>query len=460
MLGKRRPPRTSEKRSSPSSVVTGQAQGIEILRLAHDGRGVARSDNGKTLFVERALPGERVSVAVHRSRRRFDEAHLRDVHLASPERVTPACDHFARCGGCDLQHMAPSAQRNHKQAVLVEQLERQHLTLPRPPSMLADASLGYRRRARLGVKVDAQGQVHVGFREAGSHHLVDIVDCPILVPALSSLLPSLSACLASLDAPHLVGHVELLDSDDGACVVVRQLRPHPGDERRWQSLAASRGFHLAWRSGRDTPTLIWNGDVSPELYYRLDSGQTDVKVGFEPGDFLQVHAGVNQQLIDTILEWVMPDLAEGHVLDLFAGIGNVSLALAVHAAEVTAVEGQQAMVDRLMKNARANGLDNIDARQADLMDDSVVSALLTASSRDLVILDPPREGAEAVCRHLAQKGPARVLYVSCDPATLARDAAHLVHGGYRIVASAVADMFAQTSHLESVLLFESVQARP
>ncbi|WP_330860676.1 RsmD family RNA methyltransferase [Aidingimonas lacisalsi] len=462
MLGKRRPARNPDRSRTTRQEQRSDADepGVEVLRLAHDGRGVARSRSGKTMFVERALPGERVSIAVHHARRRYDEAHVREIMRASTDRQTPECEYFGRCGGCDLQHMVLSAQREHKRSVLCEQLARHRIVLDDDPIMVATEGFGYRRRARLGVKVDATGQVHCGFRAAGSRHLVDIAHCAILVPSLSSLLTPLSAVLSSLEAPHLVGHVELLDSEAGGCVIVRQLRPHPEDERRWRTWASSNDVHLGWLAGRQEPILQWAGGVTPRLYYRLATGSRELHIGFKPGDFLQVNAEVNQCLIDTVIHWVRPFITGGDVLDLFAGVGNFSLAMAVDAASVTGVEGSAAMVERLADNARHNALDNVISHQGDLMQTVDVDRLLAASCWDLVILDPPRGGADILCQALAERQPKRILYISCDPATLARDAACLVQGGYRITASAIADMFSQTAHLESALLFETVHARP
>ncbi|WP_458526344.1 23S rRNA (uracil(1939)-C(5))-methyltransferase RlmD [Onishia taeanensis] len=461
MLGKRRTPKTPTRNAQalrPVAQAAADDRGVEILRLAHDGRGVARDAAGKTLFVDRALPGERVEVAVHKSRQRFDEAHVRQVLRAAPERVTPACPHFGVCGGCDLQHQALEAQRDHKRQVLVEQLSRQGLTLEAAPVLLAAEGLGYRRRARLGVKVDADGRPHLGFRARGSHHLIDMTACPVLVPALEALLVPLREQLARLEAPRQVGHLELIASDAGVCLVVRQLRDQPADAKHWQAFAATHGVALGWLLGRETPRLEWLTEV-PDLHYGLKPAGAEhedareLVLGFAPGDFLQVNAGVNQRLVDTALAWLAPQAGE-RVLDCFAGVGNFSLALAARTGSVTGVEGNPLMVERLEANARRNGLTNITARQADLSREAQARTLLTETEWDLVVLDPPREGAEALSRRLAASRVSRILYVSCDPATLARDAAQLVAGGYRLTRAAIADMFAQTAHLEAVLLFE------
>jgi 23S rRNA (uracil1939-C5)-methyltransferase len=411
---------------------------------------VAHHPDGKALFVEGGLTGERLEVAIHRAHKRYDEGHVRELLEASPERVAPPCGHFAHCGGCDLQHLDVDAQRRHKLRVLVELLARQGIESP-SPDLLAGSPVDYRRRARLGVRVDAENKVHLGFRARHSHRLVDITDCTVLVRPLNALLLPLHELLASLEAPRQVGHLELLGSDQGAVLVVRQLRDHSADSRRWQTFAESHGLHLAQWRGRESPWLDWLTS-EPALSCAVPGPQGELILGFGPGDFLQANAEVNHRMIETALAW-LGEARDRRLLDLYAGVGNFSLPLAAAGADVTAVEGALAMVERLADNARRNGLGLV-AKQADLASDGVVASLLDDSRPDWVLLDPPRDGAERACLALALQPVARVLYVSCDPATLARDAAHLVHGGYRLTRVVVADMFTHTSHLESMLLFE------
>ncbi|MDT0501142.1 MULTISPECIES: TRAM domain-containing protein [unclassified Halomonas] len=473
MLGKRRPrrersgvsglqgrqphsPPYSNARGDASSR-EGEAQGLMIERLAHDGRGVTHDAEGKTLFVDGALPGERVEVAVHLTRKRFDEAHVREVLEASPERVKPPCDYYQRCGGCDLQHLSVPAQRRHKQAVLVDLLARQGVEIAGEPELLAGASQGYRRRARLGVKLDAEGRLYLGFRARHSHRLVDIAHCTILMPELDALLAPLHRQLMVLQAPRQVGHLELLASDQGSTLVIRQLKEHAVDREAWRVFAREHGIHLGWLAGRDAPALEWL-TPPPRLSYRVPGAQEDLELGIAPGDFLQANEEVNRQMVETALGW-LDDLAGTVLLDLFAGVGNFSLPLASAGARVVAVEGSPSMVERLGANARANASANggglqLSARQANLASLGTVAALLEEIGPEVVVLDPPREGAEGAARALAAAPVPRVLYIACDPATLARDAAHLAQGGYRVTRIAVADMFVHTSHLESMLLFE------
>ncbi|SFU94659.1 23S rRNA (uracil(1939)-C(5))-methyltransferase RlmD [Halomonas korlensis] len=472
-LGKRRPSRARSgvsglqgrrtTRAHDAATTRSVEDGLIIERLAHDGRGLAHSADGKSQFVDGALPGERVETATHLTRQRYDEAHVRRVIEASPDRVAPPCVHYALCGGCDLQHLAIEAQRAHKLAVLPEMLARQGVELTQAPTLIATDDPHYRRRARLGVKVDAEGRVHLGFRARRSQRLVDIGDCTILVPTLNALLGPLHGHVATLDAPRQLGHLEMLESDQGVVLVLRQLKEHAADTRRWQAFAETHGLHLVRWLGRDTPALDW---LTPrlELTYRLPGpgpgpgpGQgtetrDELTLGFAPGDFLQANAAVNRRMIETAMAW-LGDIEGRSWLDLFAGVGNFSLALAAGGASVTAVEGNPAMVERLADNACVNGLE-VSARQADLTTAGTIEALLSEHAPQAVLLDPPRAGAERVCQALVEHPVARILYVACDPATLSRDAARLVHGGYRIVRAAVADMFVHTSHLESMLLLE------
>lgn len=466
LLGKRRPAR---QRSGVSGLhrrhaeaqrpaeLEADGEAVSIERLAHDGRGVARSAAGKTLFVEGALPGERVEVAVHRTRKRFDEAHVRTLLEPAPERVTPPCAHYGQCGGCDMQHLEVAAQRRHKGSVLTDLLGREGIELAQPVGLLAGQSLGYRRRARLGVKVDAQGDVHLGFRARHASRLVDIQACEVLVPELAALLMPLRAQLSELEAPRLVGHLELIAADSTRVVVIRQLRENPADLQRWREFGQANEVVVARLLGRDEPTLEWLGEPA-SLGYRLPLGEAELRLGFAPGDFIQVNEEINREMVRTVREWLAPATGQ-RLLDLFAGIGNFSLPLAADGARVAAVEGNPAMVARLEANARDSAFE-LEAYQANLNDETAVAALLARLAPDIVVLDPPRDGADAVCRALVERPVPKLVYIACDPATLARDAARLVHGGYGIVQAVVADMFVHTSHLESLLLLEHGAGQP
>ncbi|MFC0269435.1 TRAM domain-containing protein [Kushneria aurantia] len=476
MLGQQRTPRRAQRKRRESATGDGNdGASVIIERLAHDGRGVARDADGKTLFVDRALPGERVEVAVHTQRGRFDEAHVRRVLTASPERVEPPCSHFGRCGGCDLQHLSSAGQQEHRRRVLREHFQRHAIELPEI-ALLCGEALGYRRRARLGVRVGRDGQRHLGYRLRGQDRLFDVTRCPILEPRLEALLSPLREVVDSLEAPRRLGHIELMAGDDAIMLTLRQLRQLrrvSGDIALWQAFAAERGVLLTFDFGADgsesrdapkdeerrdadaehnserAPRRLERLDGEPQrcLTYRpLDDGPP---VEVESGDFLQANAAVNRQLVAQVLAHATP--AEGTtIVDLFAGVGNFSLPLAAAGAEVIAYEGRETMVRRLQHNARRAGQgERLTAHCVDL-----ASAPQWPSHCAVALLDPPRGGAMALCEALAERGPARILYVSCEPATLARDIDLLVRGGYRISEALVADMFPQTAHLEALLVLD------
>ena len=472
-LGKRRPARArsgtsglTQKRSNAESGARRQAydtgtsasgssaEVLEVTALTHDGRGIARTSQGKAVFIEGALPGEHVTVAVHRTRKRFDEAHVREVQVSAAQRVTPPCPYVDRCGGCDLQHLALDAQRRHKVAVLANLLSRQGIELPGEIQVLSTATVGYRRRARLSVRVSADGEVQLGFRARRSRRLVEVDACTTLVPELSAMLPALYTQLVALEAPRHVGHIELLHTEEGVTLVLRQLRRHVQDLASWQQWAREQGVRLAMRVGREAPEFEWlePEDVDPSLTLKVPSLAQDLTLRIAPGDFFQANDGVNRCLVETALAWLgKPDGGQS-LLDLFAGVGNFSLPLAAAGYTVAAVEGQQEMVARLNDNACRLALE-VHARQANLHDSVSVEQLLDGMPADVVVLDPPREGAEALCQALSERPVSKVLYIACDPATMVRDSAYLLRGGYRLERAAMADMFVHTSHLESMLLF-------
>lgn len=451
MLGQRRQqrPATRKRLESPGAKRDDEGS-VVIERLAHDGRGVAHNPEGKILFIEQALPGEEVEVAVHTQHGRYDEGHVRRILKASNERVTPGCAHFGRCGGCDLQHLAIEGQRRHKQQVLREHLARHDITLPDPLSLAAEA-WGYRRRARLGVRVGSDDRIHMGYRVRGQDRLFNIEQCPILDPRLEALLQPLKTLLETLEVPRRVGHIELMAGDDHVMITLRQLRRVPNDLARWQQFAREQGLLLSLLFGEGEKPVAERLDDRPDTWphYQALPGDDALSIHVQSGDFLQANAEVNHQLVAQVLAWAevrqnMP------VVDLFAGVGNFSLTLAAAGAQVIAYEGRESMVQRLRDNAESAGVSaRIEARCTDL-----ASAPPGLEDASLVVLDPPRAGAQGICQALAASGPSRVLYVSCEPATLARDVHLLVSGGYRLVRAAVADMFPQTAHLESLVLLE------
>jgi len=423
--------------------------------LDQDGRGVARLD-GKVVFLDGALPGERVRAALARSRRRFDEGHTLEVLEASPERVPPRCPHFGVCGGCSLQHLEARAQLAHKQVDLLAKLARLGGVRPaRVAEPVRGPVWGYRRKARLGCKhVPGKGGVLVGFRERRAHLIADIGECHVLVPEVGLRIRALRELLGALDARAAIAQIEVAAGEGPPLLVLRHLEPLAAPDReRLRSFARGHGLHLALQpAGPDSVHALEPPEL-PALGYRLPA--FDLELRFGALDFVQVNAAVNEALVARAVQALAPRPGEP-VLDLYCGLGNFSLALARRGARVTGVELGEAMVARARDNAARNGLTAAFA-SADLSDPREAARRIAAGAPKL-LLDPPRSGAEAVVaavRDAAGAAPRRIVYVSCNAATLARDAGVLVtQCGYRLSQVCVVDMFPHTSHVESMAVLE------
>ena len=419
--------------------------------LSHDGRGVARVE-GKTVFVADALPGERVRAKLTRRHRHFDEARVEEVLEASPDRVAPRCPHFGVCGGCVLQHLAPAAQIAAKQDVLAQNFARiGHVEPERWLASLTADVWGYRRRARLSVKhVPKKGKALVGFRERDPRFVADLAHCDVLEPALGEKLDVLGALLNDMEGASSIPQIEF-SAGDAACVLVfRHLQPLSGaDQEKLAAFGCEHGFAILLQpGGTDSVHALEPGDI--DLHYALpDYG---LKLTFAPLDFVQVNARINQKMIAHALALLQPG-GKDRVLDLFCGLGNFSLPIARHAARVCGVEGDTGLVERARANAAANGIANAEFYVGDLAGDVRGSAWARAEW-DLMLLDPPRSGAEGLLQQLPGESVRRVVYVSCHPASLARDAGTLVRThGFRLEAAGVMDMFPHTAHVESIALF-------
>lgn len=430
-------------------VPVGKRQRLTVERLAHDGRGIAFVD-GRTWFVAGALPGEAVEARVLAARSKVVEARAEQVLQPAAARCAAPCPHYGRCGGCTLQHAATADQLDLKQRTLAEQLERfggvrpEHWAAP-----LTGPAWGYRRRARLAVRQDPRsGRLDVGFRAAASQTIVSLDACPVLVQPLQSLLPFLRQTLDAFEKPQALGHLELFQGTATA-VLVRHVAPlAAADRQRLEAFAQARDVQL-WFQGDGEPTP-WQADY--RLGYRLEAW--DLTLDYRPGDFVQVNAAVNEAMVAQALDWLAPQAYE-RVLDLFCGLGNFALPLARRAAEVVGVEGSEAMVRRARTNAEQNGVGGVHFCQADLSKPLVLPEG-RAGRFPAVLLDPPRDGALEMVRQMDALGAQRVLYVSCNPATLARDAAELAVQGFRLRRAGVLDMFPQTAHVEAMALFERV----
>ncbi len=424
---------------------------LDITDLSHDGRGVGRYE-GKAVFVAGALPGERVQAQVRVSRKPFDEGSVTEVLQASPDRVAPRCPHFGVCGGCALQHLSPEAQIRAKQHTLAENFERIGRVSPaRWLAPLTGEAWAYRRKARLGVKhVPKKGRTLVGFRETDPRFIADLSRCEVVVSQLGERLADLAALVDSLEARAQIPQIELAAGDDRTALVFRNLVPlSAADRDRMLDFGRAHGFAMFQQpAGNDSVEALDGG--SPELHFRLPG--YGLEYAFRPLDFIQVNGPMNERMIEHALTLLAPQPQE-RVLDLFCGLGNFTLPLAQRAAQVVGVEGDAGLVRRAQENAQRNGIANVDFHAADLCADLRDQSWM-GQGFDALLLDPPRTGADATLAQLPLENVGRIVYVSCHPGSLARDAGILVHEhGYRLEAAGVMDMFPHTGHVESIALF-------
>ncbi|HEY0683668.1 MAG TPA: 23S rRNA (uracil(1939)-C(5))-methyltransferase RlmD [Steroidobacter sp.] len=427
-----------------------QPETAKITDLSHEGRGVAHVD-GKTVFIDDALPGELVEWRRLKRGRNFDEGQLLRVIEPSPDRVEPRCIHFGMCGGCVLQHLSVDQQLQFKQKQLMDSLTRIGKVTPEetlPP--LQAGTWNYRRRARLAARwVPKKNRTVVGFRERSTPYITDLQRCEVLQAPMDQLLVPLSELVTALSIRNRVPQIEVAVADNAVALVVRVLEPlTEADTELLRRFGREHSVQMFLQPG-GYETVAPMDDVAP-LEYRLPS--FDLTLQFLPTDFVQVNGPLNLQMIDRAIAMLAPT-AEDRVLDLFCGLGNFSLPLARRAGQVVGVEGEAALVERARANAARNGLTNARFHTANLADEGILSASW-AGKFDKVLLDPPRAGAKEVLPLVAKSGADTVLYISCHPGSLARDAGILVHEhGYKLQAAGVMDMFPHTAHVESAALF-------
>jgi 23S rRNA (uracil1939-C5)-methyltransferase len=427
---------------------------VQIESLDQEGRGVARVA-GKVTFVDGALPGESVEIRTWRRKRSFDLASATRILRASSQRVAPPCPHFARCGGCSLQHLDERAQVAIKQRTLEDALAR--LGGVRAEQILPPIhgpAWGYRQRARFAVRqVAKKGGVLVGFHERRTHLVVEMSSCAVLPERVSALILPLRALLGAMQLAARIPQIEVAAGEDSCALVLRVLDP-PG-ERDLALLREFTGRHdvdiYLQPSGPDSVHPLQPERARP-LFYRLPD--FDLALHFRPSDFTQVNRAVNEVLVRRAVSLLDPRPGE-RLADLFCGLGNFTLALARSGAQVVGVEGSAELVARAQENALRNGLaQRVRFRAADLFE-APQPVLAELGPLDGMLLDPPRHGAHGLVQALGADAPRRLLYVSCNPATLARDAAVLVREkGYRLRAAGLINMFPHTSHVESVALFD------
>lgn len=433
----------------------------QVESLNHDGRGVAHVD-GKAVFIEGALPGEEVLFTYVAQHKRYDEGAVTQILQPSAQRVTPRCAHFNVCGGCSLQHMEAAAQIEAKQQVMLDNLRQIGRVAPEqllPP--LTGPHWGYRRRARLGVKfVIKKDRLLVGFREKRSALLADLERCEVLHPSVGERLPELRTLIASLESYNLIPQIEVAvgeaarsTKDEATALVFRNLAAlSDSDLEKLRQFGEMHSLQIYLQpAGPESVSLLWPEAAS--LSYRLpDEG---LELFFAPTDFVQVNGDINRAMIAQVISLL--DLQpQERVLDLFCGLGNFTLPLARHAGHVMGVEGEAKLVQRAKDNALHNNIKNAEFYAADLSQE-LTQQPWAEQHFDKILLDPPRTGALEIVRQLPLFGASRIVYVSCNPATLARDAEELVQHGYKLAAAGVMDMFPHTTHVESIALFEKIR---
>lgn len=424
----------------------------QIESLSPEGRGVAHVE-GKVVFVDFALPGEIVEFKYTKVSKKFDEARAINILKASADRVEPICEHFGVCGGCSMQHQNHEAQIRSKQDALMHQIE--FLGQAQPEKILEPLRgpiMHYRQKARLGVKyVHKKEKVLVGFREKGNAFLADLLRCPVLHETVGNRLTDLSALIMTMQARETIPQIEVAISDSQTALVFRHLEAlSESDKNALTVFAQQHDLQIMLQSGGpDTVVPLWPENPSA-LSYTLNDQQ--VTIEFKANDFTQVNSEINQAMVNSALQ-MLELSAEDKVLDLFCGLGNFTLAMARQCAEVTGVEGGQSMVLKARDNALKNNIDNTEFFAADLSTDISAEPWLS-KKYDKVLLDPPRSGAMEMLKYIGKLGAKRIVYVSCNPATLARDTKTLVHDyGYTLLEAGVMDMFPHTAHVESIALF-------
>ncbi len=423
-----------------------------IESLSQDGKGVTHIDE-KAVFIDGALPGEKVRFIYTSKRRSHDEGTVHEVLEASNERVEPKCPHFGICGGCNLQHLDADAQIKHKQQSMLDALKHiGHVTPAEVFEPMTGDKWGYRRKARLGVRhVRKKGRVLVGFREKQGGFLADMQHCEVLHPSIGEKIEDFQTLIFDMDAKEQLPQIEVAVGDNATALIIRHLEPlSDSDNEKWINFAKAHDYQLYYQpKGPNTVHLVY--PETAELFY--EHTDFDTKVLFGPQDFFQVNSSINRQMVPRAVELLQLTGSE-HVLDLFCGLGNFTLPIARKAAQVTGVEGDDIMVARARQTALANNIANTEYYSCNLMGDMKGEPWLKRKY-DCILLDPPRSGAKEVIEHFGKLGAKRIVYVSCHPGTLARDADALVNThGYKLLGAGIMDMFPHTAHVESIAVFE------
>lgn len=423
-----------------------------IESLAHDGRGVSHVD-GKVIFIDEALPGEELEFIYTDSRKDYAEGKVATLHSRSPDRDEPACPHFGRCGGCSFQHVKDDRQIIIKQDLLAEQFQRiGKVTVAEFWEPLKGPYWGYRRKARMGVKhVAKKGRVLVGFRERRNPFLAEIESCKVMHPIVGEKLMDLSAMIGELSIKDKIPQIEVAIGDEDCVLAFRVLEPATDEDKEiMRAFGQQHNISMCLQSkGPDTIKPI-EGD--PEVIPTYSLPDQGITFHFKPAMFTQVNYEINRQMVNRVMQ-EMDFNEQDRVLDLFCGLGNFTLPIATKAGHVVGIEGDQPLVNHAKENARLNQINNVEFFVVDLSKD-VSDQAWARQKYNKVMLDPSRAGASEVLYQLKKWEPELIMYVSCNPSTLARDAGILVNElGYTLVKAGVMDMFPQTGHVESIALF-------
>ena len=423
----------------------GQAAKLKITRLDINGCGVGQY-NKKPIFIDGVLPDEVVQLKVIEQKNKYSRGKLIEVISKSKQRSQAKCQHFLNCGGCDLQHMSQMAQLDFKQQKVSDLFARNGIEALPWQTAIVSQPLHYRRKARIGVQYDKTGQATIGFRQRGSNHLINIKNCPVLVEPLNPIFSLLKKLLPKLSGKNAIGHIEVI-STDKVTVVVRQLEVlTKQDKLYWQTFSENFPCDVLFDYGKEITPL--DESSSALMQYALDD---NINISFSPDNFIQVNHLVNRAMITQALQWLNLN-EQDIVLDLFCGLGNFSLPIAKKDAQVVGIEGVDLMVAKAHENALNNGLNNCEFYQADL-NSHWENEVWVNNKYTKLLLDPARAGAYQALQQLVHLNIKMVLYVSCDPATLAKDSELLLAQGYRIEKISLMDMFSQTKHIETMVLF-------
>jgi 23S rRNA (uracil1939-C5)-methyltransferase len=424
---------------------------VTIEGLSHEGRGICHH-NGKIVFVFAALPGEIVKIQINKTSKKYSEASVIEVISPSDDRIQPHCPHFTVCGGCSMQHVNSSRQLHLKQQSLHEMIEHAGIQVGEWLPALTTTPWGYRRKARLGVKyVIKKERLLIGFRERNKPYLADMQQCPILIDRVGQRLPELMQLISGLEARDTIPQIEVAADDENCMLVFRHLKPlSESDQTKLYQYAVDSGFWIQLQpGGADSVTPLY---PEQQILRFKPLQDNELSIRFRSTDFTQVNADINQQMVRQALDFL--DLrADDQVLDLFCGLGNFTLPMAQLVKQVTGVEGDAAMVARAKENALENGILNTEYFASDLTQIDASNAWMK-QKYEKILLDPPRSGAYEIAEHLPAMNPDTIVYVSCQPSSLVRDAKVLCANGYRLTHLGIMDMFPQTAHVESMAVFK------